>query len=117
MSYHVNEKGYYGQFGGAFIPEMLYPNVSELNENYQKIIDFIQNISIQTKKLIVILVVFVVVFQKYILPNEFGTILYILRPTIIALLFCILISMFLPENSSIKIKSKKNKRKKMILTR
>jgi len=30
MSYHVNEKGYYGEFGGAYIPEMLYPNVAEL---------------------------------------------------------------------------------------
>jgi tryptophan synthase beta chain len=30
MSYHVNEKGYYGEFGGAYIPEMLYPNVEEL---------------------------------------------------------------------------------------
>ena len=74
--------------------------------DYQKIIDFIQNISVQIKRLMVIVVVLVVVFQKYILPNEYGTILYILRPTIISLLFCILISIFLPENSSIKIKSK-----------
>ena len=37
MSYHVNEKGYYGQFGGAFIPEMLYPNVEELRQNYLKV--------------------------------------------------------------------------------
>ena len=37
MSYHVNEKGYYGQFGGAFIPEMLYPNVEELRHNYLKV--------------------------------------------------------------------------------
>lgn len=34
MSYHVNEKGYYGEFGGAYIPEMLYPNVAELREQY-----------------------------------------------------------------------------------
>ncbi|MBC8085509.1 MAG: tryptophan synthase subunit beta [Hymenobacter sp.] len=27
-------RGYYGQFGGAFIPEMLYPNVEELRDNY-----------------------------------------------------------------------------------
>lgn len=26
--------GYYGEFGGAFIPEMLYPNVKELQEHY-----------------------------------------------------------------------------------
>ncbi|WP_298711977.1 tryptophan synthase subunit beta [uncultured Chitinophaga sp.] len=35
--YHVNEKGYYGDFGGAYIPEMLYPNVEELRENYLNI--------------------------------------------------------------------------------
>ena len=37
MSYNVNEKGYYGEFGGAFIPEMLYPNVEELRQNYLSI--------------------------------------------------------------------------------
>ncbi|WP_285057390.1 tryptophan synthase subunit beta [Pedobacter ginsengisoli] len=37
MSYFVNEKGYYGDFGGAYIPEMLYPNVEELRQNYLKI--------------------------------------------------------------------------------
>ena len=39
MSYNVNEKGYYGKFGGAYIPEMLYPNVEELRECYIKIAD------------------------------------------------------------------------------
>lgn len=39
MSYHVNEKGYYGEFGGAFIPEMLYANVEELRQHYLKIMD------------------------------------------------------------------------------
>ena len=34
MQYQVDAKGYYGRFGGAFIPEMLYPNVQELKENY-----------------------------------------------------------------------------------
>lgn len=38
MSYSVDEKGYYGKFGGAYIPEMLYPNVNELKENYLSII-------------------------------------------------------------------------------
>jgi tryptophan synthase beta chain len=37
MNYNVDEKGYYGDFGGAFIPEMLYPNVAELCESYLKI--------------------------------------------------------------------------------
>ena len=34
-----DENGYYGEFGGAFIPEMLYPNVEELQQNYLKIIE------------------------------------------------------------------------------
>lgn len=37
-AYSVNEKGYYGNYGGAYIPEMLYPNIEELRENYLKII-------------------------------------------------------------------------------
>src|SRR3954470_12146994 len=39
MNYQVNEKGYYGNFGGAFIPEMLYPNVEELRQKYLQIIN------------------------------------------------------------------------------
>lgn len=39
MKYQVNEKGFYGTYGGAFIPEMLYPNVEELKNNYLKIIE------------------------------------------------------------------------------
>jgi tryptophan synthase beta chain len=33
-----DERGYYGKFGGAFIPEMLYPNVEELRRRYLEII-------------------------------------------------------------------------------
>lgn len=33
----VDNRGYYGEFGGAFIPEMLYPNVAELRERYLEI--------------------------------------------------------------------------------
>ena len=33
-SYHVNEQGYYGAFGGAYIPEMLFPNTEELRTQY-----------------------------------------------------------------------------------
>jgi len=39
MSYFVNERGYYGDFGGAYIPEMLYPNVEELRQQYLGIIN------------------------------------------------------------------------------
>jgi len=33
----VDEKGFYGNFGGAYIPEMLHPNIAELQENYETI--------------------------------------------------------------------------------
>lgn len=39
MNYQVNNNGYYGEFGGAFIPEMMYPNVKELQDNYLQIIN------------------------------------------------------------------------------
>jgi tryptophan synthase beta subunit len=38
MNYDVDERGYYGEFGGAFIPEMMYPNLKELSDNYLKIL-------------------------------------------------------------------------------
>ena len=38
MSYNINSKGYYGIFGGAYIPEMLLHNIEELKDNYLKII-------------------------------------------------------------------------------
>ena len=34
-----DKNGYFGQFGGAFIPELLYPNVKELADNYIQIIE------------------------------------------------------------------------------
>mgnify|MGYP000468378081 CR=1 FL=1 len=36
--YAVNKDGFYGEFGGAFIPEMLYGNISVLQSKYQEII-------------------------------------------------------------------------------
>lgn len=34
-----DENGYYGPFGGAYIPEMLFPNVEELRSRYIEIIE------------------------------------------------------------------------------
>ena len=39
MKYNVNKIGYYGNFGGSYIPEMLYSNIEELNKNYLSIIN------------------------------------------------------------------------------
>ena len=37
--FQPTKEGYYGQFGGAFIPELLYPNVKELEDNYLQILE------------------------------------------------------------------------------
>ena len=39
MKYTVDKKGFYGNYGGAFVPEMLFPNIDELEKNYNKIIN------------------------------------------------------------------------------
>ncbi len=39
MLYKPDESGYYGDFGGAYIPEMMFPNVEELRINYKKIVE------------------------------------------------------------------------------
>jgi len=38
MKYDVDELGFYGDYGGAFIPELLYPNIEELRSRYLNII-------------------------------------------------------------------------------
>ena len=38
-NYLVNQTGFYGDFGGAYIPEILYRSVNELQENYLQIIE------------------------------------------------------------------------------
>ena len=39
MSYQVDERGYYGEFGGAYIPEILYKCVEDLRKAYLPIIE------------------------------------------------------------------------------
>lgn len=39
MNYFVDEKGFFGKYGGAYIPEMLYANVEELRTRYLKIME------------------------------------------------------------------------------
>ena len=41
----IDERGYYGRFGGAFIPEMLHRNISELQERYLEIMHSAEFIS------------------------------------------------------------------------
>jgi tryptophan synthase beta chain len=39
MNYQVNDKGFYGEFGGAYIPEMMYQNIEELRRRYLEIMN------------------------------------------------------------------------------
>ena len=39
MNYNVDENGYYGRFGGAYIPEILHANVEQLQREYLRIMD------------------------------------------------------------------------------
>lgn len=39
MNYTIDKLGFYGDFGGAFVPEMLQPNVTELQQNYLQLLD------------------------------------------------------------------------------
>ena len=39
MKYKPDEYGFYGEYGGAYIPEMLYPNVENLKNNYKSIVN------------------------------------------------------------------------------
>jgi len=38
-SYHADKKGYYGEFGGSFVPEMLFPNMEILQNSYLEIMN------------------------------------------------------------------------------
>ncbi|MCD4770345.1 MAG: tryptophan synthase subunit beta [Bacteroidales bacterium] len=37
--FQINDKGYYGKFGGSYIPEMLHANIEELRTQYLSIIE------------------------------------------------------------------------------
>ena len=39
MSYQVDENGFYGEFGGAYIPEILYKCVEELRQAYLPVLE------------------------------------------------------------------------------
>lgn len=38
-TFQVNEDGYYGEFGGAYIPEILYQCVEDLKKTYLKVLE------------------------------------------------------------------------------
>lgn len=73
---------------------------------YEKISIKINAINIWFKRLYILLVVLIVIFQNDVLPYQTGSIFNIFRPTIIAILFTLLVAVFIPNGSKISIKSK-----------
>ena len=39
VTYSIDDEGYYGEFGGAYIPEILYANVESLKKAYKEILN------------------------------------------------------------------------------
>ena len=39
MSYQVDNKGYYGEYGGAYVPEILYATVENLKNHYLEVLE------------------------------------------------------------------------------
>ncbi len=39
MNYEIDKHGFYGKYGGAFVPELLFANVNELEKSYKSIIE------------------------------------------------------------------------------
>ena len=37
--YNINQQGYYGEYGGAYIPEILFNNIEDLKKNYLQIME------------------------------------------------------------------------------
>jgi len=72
----------------------------------EKLSNFILGIPDMIKRLIILFIILMVVFQKYTLPYEPGSIFYIFRTSIVAILFTVLIAIFIPAKSKIQIKNK-----------
>ena len=74
--------------------------------NFEKLNRFINAINHKLKVGYVLFVVLVVVFQNQLLPYDQATAFFIIRPTIIALLFTLLIAVIVPPDSSLKFNNK-----------
>jgi len=71
--------------------------------NFDRVVKLIEAISLEKKYLFIIGVILMVIFQSQILPERIAVI-SIIRPTIIAVAFTLLIAIFIPPNSKIRIK-------------
>jgi len=74
-------------------------------KDYSAVSSRIQRIPVWLKYGILALILSMVVFQKDVLPYNTESVFFIFRSTIIALFFTLLIAVFIPSKSAIKIKS------------
>lgn len=74
--------------------------------DYQSVTQFIQHTHKWIKYSFIAITLTIAVFQNELLPYNTDSYFFIFRPSIIALLFTILIALFIPEDSTIKIKSR-----------
>ncbi|MCB9335251.1 MAG: acyltransferase [Flavobacteriales bacterium] len=75
-------------------------------KDYHKVAQFIQKINLWIKTMILILILLIVIFQNQILPYQVGTTFFIFRSSVVGIMFTILIALFIPRDSNIKLKSK-----------
>ena len=75
-------------------------------KDYKMVSVFINKISLLVKSTIVFLIVLIIVFQQYVLPDNPESYFSIFRTSVIAVLFTILIAVFIPQDSKIKINNK-----------
>ena len=75
-------------------------------KDFERVSNFILKIPDWIKWNVLWLIVLFVIFQKQLLPYEPGTTFFIFRSTIVALVFTLLIALFIPVDSKIRIKSK-----------
>jgi peptidoglycan/LPS O-acetylase OafA/YrhL len=76
-------------------------------KDYQRLSRFILSVNIWIKWLIILLVLTIIIFQNTVIPNNPESIINsIFRPIIIAVLFALLIAIFIPADSTLKIKSR-----------
>lgn len=75
-------------------------------KDYLKVERFIENIPVIVRWILLFAIIAMVVFQKNLLPKTSDTLIVVFRASVIALLFTILLALFIPKKSPIKIKSR-----------
>jgi peptidoglycan/LPS O-acetylase OafA/YrhL len=75
-------------------------------KDYKRITKFIQSIHFSLKYVLILFILLIVVFQEDVLPYNPESYFILFRSSVIAILFTILIALFIPVDSKIKIKSR-----------